>query len=86
MTKLTQVAVGNSIRTLQKMTQISQRMYKLDEKDWDSLINTSIDDLMRSYLQFNSDLVDLLQKLSSRTTEILDKSLPEQKEKVSTAT
>ena len=85
MTKLTQAAVTNSLKTLQKMTQISQRMTKLDEEDWENLINTSIDDLMRSYLQFNSDLVDLLQKLSIKATEILDKSLPEQEEKASAA-
>ena len=83
MTKLTQAAVANSLKTLQKMTQISLRMNKLDEKGWENLINTSIDDLMRSYLNFNSDLVDLLQKLSIKTTEILDSSLPEQEEKVS---
>jgi hypothetical protein len=86
MTKLTQAAVTNSLKTLQKLSKISQRMTKLDEEGWDNLINTSIDDLMRSYLQFNSDLVDLLQKLSTKTTEILDKSLPEHEEKMSAAT
>ena len=86
MAKLTQAAVTNSLKTLQKMTQVSQRMTKLDEKGWETLINTSIDDLMRSYLQFNSDLVDLLQKLSSKTTEILDRSLPEQEKKASVTT
>ncbi len=82
MTKLTQAAVTNSLKTLQKMTQISARLTKLDESGWESLVNTSVDDLMRSYLQFNSDLVDLLQKLSTKTTEILDRSLPEQEEKM----
>lgn len=86
MTKLTQAAVTNSLKTVQKMTQISARMTKLDEDGWENLINTSVDDLMRSYLQFNSDLVDLIQKLSTKTTEILDRSLPEQKEKMSAAT
>jgi hypothetical protein len=78
-TSLTQAAVTNSLKTLQKLTQISQRMTKLDEEGWENLINTSVDDLMRSYLQFNSDLVDLLQRLSNQATDILDRSLPEQK-------
>jgi len=86
MTKLTQAAVTNSLKTLQKMTEISQRMTKLDEEGWEKLINTSIEDLMRSYLQFNSDLVDLLQKLSVKTTDILNRALPEQKQKVSAET
>ena len=86
MTKLTQAAVTNSLKTLQKLTQVSQRMSKLDEEGWENLIDTSIDDLMRSYLQFNTDLVDLLQKLSAKTTEILDSSLPEEEEKTSAAT
>jgi hypothetical protein len=86
MTKLTQAAVTNSLKTLQKMTQISARMTKLDEEGWENLVNTSVEDLMRSYLQFNSDLVDLMQKLSTKTTEILDRSMPEQEEKMSAAT
>jgi len=86
MTKLTQASVANSLQTLQKMSQISSRLSKLDNEGWESFINGSIDDLMRIYLQFNSDLVGLLQKLSNKTTEILDKSLPSQKEAVSAAT
>ena len=85
MTKLTQAAVSNSLKTLQKMTKISTRMTKLDEEGWENLVNNSIDDLMRSYLQFNSDLVDLLQKLSIKTTNILERSMPEQEEKMSAA-
>ena len=86
MTSLTQAAVTNSLKTLQKMTQISTRMTKLDEEGWENLVNTSVDDLMRSYLKFNSDLLDLLQKLSVRTTEILERSVPDREEEMSAAT
>lgn len=79
-TKLTQASVKNSLETLQKMSQFSERLSRLDNKGWDSFINNSIDDLMRSYLQFNSDLIVLLQKQSSRTIEILDAALPDQEE------
>lgn len=86
LTKLTQTSVKNSLQTLQKMSQLSQRVSKLDDRGWESLISSSIDDLMRTYLQFNSDLVVLLQKLSSKTTDILDQSLPSQQEQESAAT
>ncbi len=77
-TKLTQASVNNSIETLQKMSNFSERLSKLDNKGWDSFINNSIDDLMRAYLQFNSELIVLMQKQSSKTIEILDAALPNQ--------
>lgn len=80
LTRLTQASVTNSLQTVQKLSHFSERMSKLDNRGWESLINGSIDDLMRAYLQFNSDLTVLLQKLSNKTIEILDKALPSQKE------
>lgn len=80
-TKLAQASANNSLETLQKLIQVSERLSKLDNKGWDSLINGSIDDLMRAYLQFNSDLIVLLQKQSSKTIDILDAALPSQEEK-----
>lgn len=80
-TKLAQASANNSLETLQKLIQVSERMSKLDNKGWDSLIDGSINDLMRAYLQFNSDLIVLLQKQSSKTIDILDAALPSKEEK-----
>lgn len=82
-TKLTQASAKNSVETLQKIAVFSDRLSRLDNKGWDSLINNSIDDLMLSYLQFNSDLIVLLQKQSSKTLDILDAALPSQEVKKS---
>jgi len=82
-TKLTQASAKNSVETLQKLIVFSDRLSRLDNKGWDSLINSSIDDLMLSYLQFNSDLIVLLQKQSSKTLDILDAALPSQEIKKS---
>ncbi|MGB8217034.1 MAG: hypothetical protein WCE94_07010 [Candidatus Methanoperedens sp.] len=79
-TKLAQASANNSLETLQKLIQVSERVSKLDNKGWDSLIDGSIDDLMRAYLQFNSDLIVLLQKQSSKTIDILDAALPGKEE------
>jgi hypothetical protein len=80
-TKLAQASANNSLETFQKLVQVSERVSKLDNKGWETLIDGSIDDLMRAYLQFNSDLIVLLQKQSSKTIEILDAALPGQEEK-----
>jgi hypothetical protein len=82
-TKLTQASAKNSVETLQKLIKFSDRLSRLDNKGWDSLINGSIDDLMLSYLQFNSDLIVLLQKHSGKTLDILDAALPNQEVKKS---
>ncbi|MCX9025318.1 MAG: hypothetical protein OIN85_04390 [Candidatus Methanoperedens sp.] len=80
-TKLAQASANNSLETLQKLVQVSERMSKLDNKGWDTLIDGSVNDLMRAYLQFNSDLIVLLQKQSSKTIDILDAALPGKEEK-----
>lgn len=77
LTKLTQVSITNSLQTLQKLTQFSTRVSQLDREGLEGLVEGSIDDLTRAYLQFSSDLLVLLQKLSSRTLEILDNASPQ---------
>ncbi len=47
-------------------------MSKMDSKTMSSVVESSIDDLTRAFLQFNSDQLVLLQRLSARTLEILD--------------
>lgn len=74
LTKLTQVSISHSLNTLQKLNQFSQQASKMDNEGMSKVVENSIDDLMRTYLQFSSDLLVLLQKLSSRTIEILDKA------------
>lgn len=79
LTKLTQASVSDSLQTLQKFRQFSTRASKLDREGMNSLINDSIGDLMRTYIQFNTDMITLMQKLSSRSVEILDNAIQEQK-------
>ncbi len=71
-TKLAQASVVNSLQTFQKMNALSGRLSKLDGKDMTNIVEGSINDLTRAFLQFNSDQLVLLQKLSARTVEILD--------------
>jgi len=71
-TKMTQASIANSLQTLQKFGQLSGRLSQLDNASIESVVQGSISDLTRAFLQFNSDQLVLLQKLSARTLEILD--------------
>ncbi|MGA2664237.1 MAG: hypothetical protein ABSF83_04770 [Nitrososphaerales archaeon] len=71
-TKLTQASISNSLQTIQKMSALSGRLSKLDSESMSSVVEGSINDLTRAFLQFNTDQLVLLQKLSARTLEILD--------------
>jgi hypothetical protein len=71
-TKLTQASITNSLQTIQKMRSLSGRLSKLNDKDMSTVVEGSINDLTRAILQFNSDQMVLLQKLSTRTLEILE--------------
>ncbi len=71
-TKLTQASLANSLQSIQKMGALSGRLSKLDSKDMSTVVEASIKDLTRAFLQFNTDQMVLLQKLSARTLEILD--------------
>jgi predicted DNA-binding protein len=72
MTKLTQSSIANSIQTFQRLSTLSTRLSKMDSETMSSIVEGSIDDLTRAFLQFNSDQMVLLQRLSARTLEILD--------------
>lgn len=80
LTKLTQLSVTNSLQTVQKLSKLSERVNQLDSEGLDKLISGSVSNIMRLYLQFNSDLLTLLQKMSNQTVDILDKATPGPKE------
>ncbi len=80
LTKLTQASISDSLQTLQKFREFSTHASKLDKEGMNSLVNNSIGDLMRSYLQFNTELILLMQKMSSRSLEILDNAIQEQEQ------
>src|SRR5271170_1436279 len=71
-TKLTQASIANSLQTIQKMSVLSGKLSKLNNADMNNVVEGSISDLTRAILQFNSDQLVLLQKLSARTLEILE--------------
>ena len=73
LSKLTQEAILNSVQTFQGLGMLSSRLSKLDGKSMAEIVDGSIDDLTRAFLQYNSEQLVLLQRLSARTLEILDK-------------
>jgi len=72
MTKLAQLSIANSLATFQRLGTLSTRLSKMDSETMSEVVEGSIDDLTRAVLQFNSDQLVLLQRLSARTLEILD--------------
>ena len=77
-TKMTQSSLANSLATFQRLTQLSGRLSKMDNQSIESVVNGSINDLTRAFLQYNSDQLVLLQKLSARTLEILNGQVSKQ--------
>lgn len=77
-TKMTQSSIANSLQTFQRLTQLSGRLSKMDNQSIESVVNGSINDLTRAFLQYNSDSLILLQKLSARTLEILNGQVSKQ--------
>ena len=77
-TKMTQSSLANSLQTFQRLTQLSGRLSKMDNQSIESVVNGSINDLTRAFLQYNSDQLVLLQKLSARTLEILNGQVSKQ--------
>ncbi len=71
-TKMTQSSIANSLQTLQRLAQLSGRLSRMDNQSIESVVSGSINDLTRAFLQYNSDQLVLLQKLSARTLEILN--------------
>jgi hypothetical protein len=72
LTKLTQSSIVNSLQTFQRLSTLSTRLSNMDSETMSEVVEGSIDDLTRALLQFNSDQLVLLQRLSARTLEILD--------------
>lgn len=72
LTKLTQMSIANSLQTFQRLSTLSTRLSSMDSETMSEIVEGSIDDLTRALLQFNSDQLVLLQRLSARTLEILD--------------
>jgi hypothetical protein len=77
-TKMTQSSLANSLQTFQRLTQLSGRLSRMDNQSIESVVNGSINDLTRAFLQYNSDQLVLLQKLSARTLEILNGQVSKQ--------
>jgi hypothetical protein len=72
LTKLTQSSIVNSLQTVQRLSTLSTKLSNMDSETMSEVVEGSIDDLTRALLQFNSDQLVLLQRLSARTLEILD--------------
>jgi hypothetical protein len=73
LSKLTQEAFVNSVQAFQSLGLLSVRLSKLDSKDMTEVVEGSIDEFTRAFLQYNSEQLVLFQRLSARTLEILNK-------------
>jgi hypothetical protein len=52
----------------------------MDGEDMSKVVERSVNDLTRAFMQYNTDQLVLLQKLSARTIEILDDQSTEEKQ------
>ena len=80
LTKLTQASVNNTVQTAQRLSKASARMNKLTNEEMTELISNSVSDMMRLYIQFNTELLTLVQKVSNRAVDIIEKATPVQEE------
>lgn len=71
-TKLSQASITNSLQAIQKMSTLSGKLSKMDSQEMSKVVERSVNDLTKAFMQFNTDQFVLLQKLSARTLEILD--------------
>jgi hypothetical protein len=76
LTKLTQASVNNTVQTAQRLSKASTRMSKLNNEEMTELVSNSVSDMMRLYIQFNTELLTLVQKVSNRAVDILEKATP----------
>jgi hypothetical protein len=76
LTKLTQASVNNTVQTAQRLGKASARMSKLNNEEMTELVSNSVSDMMRLYLQFNTELLTLVQKVSNRAVDIIEKATP----------
>ena len=83
LTKLTQVSVNNTVQTAQRLSKASARMSKLSNEEMTELVSNSVSDMMRLYIQFNTELLTLVQKVSNRAVDIIEKATPPTEETTS---
>jgi hypothetical protein len=76
LTKLTQASVNNTVQTAQRLSKASARMNKLSNEEMTELVSNSVSDMMRLYIQFNTELLTLVQKVSNRAVDIIEKATP----------
>jgi hypothetical protein len=74
LTKLTQASVNNTVQTAQRLSKASARMSKLNNEEMTELVSNSVSDMMRLYIQFNTELLTLVQKVSNRAVDIIEKA------------
>jgi hypothetical protein len=80
LTKLTQASVNNTVQTAQRLSRVTTRMAKLDNEEMTELVSNSVADMMRLYIQFNTELLTLVQKVSNRAVDIIEKAAPNSEE------
>ena len=80
LTKLTQASVNNTVQTAQRLSKASARMSKLNNEEMTELVSNSVSDMMRLYIQFNTELLTLVQKVSNRAVDIIERAAPETEE------
>jgi hypothetical protein len=76
LTKLTQASVNNTVQTAQRLSKATARMSKLNNEEMTMLVSNSVSDMMRLYIQFNTELLTLVQKVSNRAVDIIERATP----------
>ncbi len=80
LTKLTQASVNTTVQTAQRFSKATTKMSKLNNEEMTELVSNSVSDMMRLYIQFNSELLTLIQKVSNRAVDIIEKATPTSEE------
>jgi len=73
-TKLTQASVNTTVQTAQRLSKATTKMSKLNNEEMTELVSNSVSDMMRLYIQFNTELLTLVQKVSNRAVDIIEKA------------
>ena len=79
-TKLTQASVNNTVQTAQRLSKATTKLSKLNNEEMTELVSNSVSDMMRLYIQFNTELLTLVQKVSNRAVDIIEKATPTSEE------
>jgi hypothetical protein len=79
-TKLTQASVNTTVQTAQRLSKATAKMSKLNNEEMTELVSNSVSDMMRLYIQFNTELLTLVQKVSNRAVDIIEKATPTSEE------